>query len=432
MPSKPAPLPLDEAHRLQALINLELLDSLPEQVFTDLAELAKTLCQAPIALLSLIDSDRQWFKACIGLDASQTPREDAFCAYAILEPGELLVVPDATLDPRFETNALVLGPPYIRFYAGAPVISPTGQPLGTLCVIDQQPRQLAEPQVRGLQALARQASALISLRQAQLDREKQTLLLSRQVIEALADDLAVHAPLRQGQRLATVGQLASGIAHDFNNALQAISSTFQLVQRRGDQPGEAKRLALIGERAVAHVAERVARLRAFSQAQNEPTQRFCVAERIASGYDLYVRLLGPHIELSLALCEPPAWVEADAAQWEAALLNLLVNARDALQGRGRITLQAQPVQVRGDAELADGHYIELSVSDNGPGMAAATVERAFEPFFTTKAPGEGGGLGLSQVYAFATQAGGTARIRSTPGQGTEVTLWLSTTGADTQ
>lgn len=430
MPSIPAALPLDEARRLQALQDLELLDSLPEQAFDDLAELAKAICQVPIALVSLIDVDRQWFKACVGLDASQTPRDEAFCAHAILTPDELMVVPNAELDPRFATNPLVLHAPYIRFYAGAPIISPSGHPLGTLCVIDQTPRDLSAEQYSALQALARQVGVLLGLREAQLQREKENLLLSRQVIEALADDLAVHAPLRHGQRIATVGQLASGIAHDFNNTLQAINSTLQLIDRRAERPADIKHLVGLGQRAVTHAAELVARLQSFARVDNRQPQRFCVVERVASGCDLYSRLIGPQIDLGLDLCAAPLALEADATQLEAALLNLLVNARDALAGPGEIVIGVSEQQVSGDAELDDGEYIRLSVRDNGPGMPAEVAERAFEPFFTTKAGGDGTGLGLAQVYAFASKTGGTARVSSAPGQGTELVLWLKAPAAE--
>ncbi|MBN8218279.1 MAG: SpoIIE family protein phosphatase [Spirochaetes bacterium] len=159
-----APLPLHEAARLRALENYRILDTLEEQCFQDIVELAAHICQAPIALISLVDRDRQWFKARIGLQAAQTPRELAFCAHAILSPGEVLEVPDAAQDRRFADNPLVTGDPRIRFYAGAPLAAPSGDALGTICVIDRVPRSLSPAQTSALRALSRQVVAQLELR----------------------------------------------------------------------------------------------------------------------------------------------------------------------------------------------------------------------------------------------------------------------------
>lgn len=158
-----APLPADEPQRLEALRRYDILDSPPELIFDDLARLASHLCGTPIALISLIDIERQWFKARLGLDAAETSRDFAFCAHAILG-SDLMEVPDATVDARFFDNPLVTGDPNIRFYAGAPLISPSGYKLGTLCVIDRQPRQLTEEQREALRALSRQVIAQVEAR----------------------------------------------------------------------------------------------------------------------------------------------------------------------------------------------------------------------------------------------------------------------------
>ena len=142
-----APEPLDEAERLKALRAYHILDTEREQGYDDLTALAASVTGAPMAVVSLVDADRQWFKSCVGVDTRETSREISFCAHAILTPAKPLVVNDAWEDPRFAQNANVLGEPMIRFYAGIPLVTNAGQALGTLCVLDRKPRQLTTEQL---------------------------------------------------------------------------------------------------------------------------------------------------------------------------------------------------------------------------------------------------------------------------------------------
>jgi diguanylate cyclase (GGDEF)-like protein len=159
-----AALPANETDRLETLHKSGLLDSSPEQAYDDITLLASYICGTPIAVVSLVDAERQWFKSSVGLDGSETPRDVSFCAHTILQPDTLLVVPDARLDSRFSDNSFVVNDPHIRFYAGAPLVTPEGHALGTLCVVDLTPRQLNDAQIHALQALARQVMAHITLR----------------------------------------------------------------------------------------------------------------------------------------------------------------------------------------------------------------------------------------------------------------------------
>ncbi len=153
----------DEAGRLKALRKYRILDTDPEQAFDDLTLLASQVCGTPIALISLVDENRQWFKSRVGLQAHETARDVSFCAHAIQQPG-LFIVPDAMNDARFRDNPLVLDDPHIRFYAGAPLVTREGDALGTLCVIDRLPRTLTEGQKNALEAVQRQAEAQLELR----------------------------------------------------------------------------------------------------------------------------------------------------------------------------------------------------------------------------------------------------------------------------
>ena len=171
----------DEPQRLESLRQYAVLDTPAEAAFDDLTELAAHICEAPIALISLIDENRQWFKSKVGLDASETSRDVAFCAHAIHQP-DLFIVPDATLDERFADNPLVTGEPRIRFYAGAPLLTPDGHALGTLCVIDYQPRELRPDQQRALRVLSRNVIGQLELRRRAL--ETASLLAERDEILA--------------------------------------------------------------------------------------------------------------------------------------------------------------------------------------------------------------------------------------------------------
>ncbi len=184
------PKPENDSQRIEFLKKLNLLDSANEKVFDDLTFLAAHICETPISLVSLLDNDRQWFKSKYGLSVEETPRSVAFCNYAILEPDEVFVVEDAHADERFAENPLVTGNPHIRFYAGAPLVTQNGPALGTLCVIDREPRELDEQQMNALRALRRSVLAEIESR---YNAKQLSQLFERQ--SALAEiELTINKP----------------------------------------------------------------------------------------------------------------------------------------------------------------------------------------------------------------------------------------------
>ena len=183
-----APLPSNESARLEALRQYRVLDTDNEESFDDIVRLAAYICDTPIAVISLVDKDRQWFKARLGLGPSETSRDSAFCAHAILQEIPL-VVPDAMLDKRFADNPLVTAEPYIRLYAGAPLTTPEGFKLGTLCVIDRVPRTLTEQQVAALRMLSYQVMAQLDLRRDQAALQR-ALSEQKQIEKELRERLA--------------------------------------------------------------------------------------------------------------------------------------------------------------------------------------------------------------------------------------------------
>jgi GAF domain-containing protein len=179
-----APIPPNEARRLKVLWQYEVLDTVPEEIFDDLTELAARICEAPIAMISLVDEKRQWFKAKLGTTLTETSRDVSFCAHAILQP-DLFIIPDATKDERFSSNPAVISDPKIRFYAGAPLVTPDGYALGTLCVIDKVPRLLRPDQKQALRILARHVVTQLELR-----RRSHELAAARKEREHLKTELA--------------------------------------------------------------------------------------------------------------------------------------------------------------------------------------------------------------------------------------------------
>ncbi len=232
--------------------------------------------------------------------------------------------------------------------------------------------------------------------------------------------------LRQSQKMEAVGQLTGGIAHDFNNLLTAVVGSLELITRRPDDRERVRRLAQAAHEAAMRGAKLTGQLLAFSRTQQLLVVPVDVDGLLTGMEELLTRSVAPLVAVRLDLGADASPALADANQLELAILNLAINARDAMPEGGTIRIATATVSWPGAPgdELQAGDYIEIAVADTGTGMSEAVRARAFEPFFTTKAAGAGTGLGLAQVYGIARQAGGTARIESASGQGTRVRLLL--------
>jgi signal transduction histidine kinase len=281
-------------------------------------------------------------------------------------------------------------------------------------------RERAEQQLRDLAA---------TLEQKVAERTRDLATANDRLLAEIAERERAEARLLQAQKMEAIGQLTGGIAHDFNNLLTAVVGSLDLLLRRTSDE-QVRRLAGNALQAAERGARLTSQLLSFSRRQRlspvpvDPNQ-------IVSGMgDLVARSIGAHIRVETRL-NPELWrALADPTQLEVMILNLAINARDAMPGGGRLTIETRNVASvpRGlEGELAPGEYVAIAVADEGSGMPPEVMARAFEPFFTTKAQGKGTGLGLAQLYGFAKQSGGTARIASRVGEGTTVTIYLPRT-----
>jgi len=243
---------------------------------------------------------------------------------------------------------------------------------------------------------------------------------NRELIIQMEERAKAEDQLRQAQKMQALGQLTGGIAHDFNNLLTVIQGSADILQRPNLSDEKRSRFAAAIAQTATRAASLTSQLLAFARRQPLRPETVDLNSKVMSMIDLLDRTLGETIEIETELSENVCLVEVDPVQLEAAILNIGVNARDAMPDGGRLTIRTAPVE----ANAERGPAVGLAIEDTGAGIEAEALSRIFEPFFTTKEVGHGTGLGLSQVYGFATQSGGDVTVESEPGKGTTVTLVL--------
>ncbi|MFY8106894.1 MAG: GAF domain-containing sensor histidine kinase [Elstera sp.] len=396
--SSPPPIPPNEAARLEELHNFCALDTDDDPRLDHLVQLATRLLECPIALVSLLDSDRQWFKAKIGLETKEMPRRIAFCAYAILDD-DVMIVEDALVDPRFVGNPLVSDPPYIRFYAGAPLISETGFRLGTLCVIDQRPRTFSDAQRSLLKELAQMAV--------------DTLDLHRIIQQTRQDNL-------------TRTRFLSSLSHELRTPLNAIMgfSEMILLQSPTDRVADYARAIHQGGTGLLQLVDDI-----LDYGQIEAGERPLRLEALdLDGAILaavrQVRPLADRRRVSLKLALPTLLtVRADASALDQVLVHLLENALKFTRPNGTVKVAAQKAEAWGEEAWAN-----LTIADTGIGISPETLAKLGDPFLrpdsALTSSERGAGLGIALSRRLLQAMGGSVAFTSKPDHGTRVTLRL--------
>ena len=404
-----APLPAREAERLEALRRYAIMDTPPEQEYDDFTRLASEICGTPIALIGLIDETRQWYKSRVGVDGTECPRETTFCSHAlILEPPKLMEVPDARQDERFFDNPNVTGPSPVIFYAGAPLVTPDQHVLGTLCVVDHEPKRLSPGQRSALEALARQVTALLELRTAR---------------NALAER---NAELERLQ--AENSQFIGMAAHDLRNPLQVIDGYARVMMNGliGPVTPEQKKALEAVTRSGSFMLGLIDDILSLSkinagklEIDPKATDVAALVVRVAE----FSRLLaeGKGIAIAVSADDGLSAVPADAFRIEQVLNNLIGNAIKFSHAGTTVT-----VSVTRDA--AGG--VRVAVADEGQGIPAAELQRLFQPFSRTSVKSTGGesstGLGLAISKRIVEAHGGRLEVQSEVGKGSTFSFTLPT------
>lgn len=346
-----------------------------------------------------------------------------------LKRGDVVIIANAWEDPRTRDGAEALTAISAQAVVNMP-LTEHGGVVALLYLNHATPREWPEGELAFIREVAERTRAATERRRAEIEISELAASLEQQVEERTQALLATEEALRQSQKMEAVGQLTGGLAHDFNNLLTGITGSLELIQIRLAQgrSADVDRYVQAAQGAARRAASLTHRLLAFSRRQTLAPQSTNLKDLVNGMIDLIERTVGPSIQLEVVNAMGLWSVLVDPSQLENALLNLCINARDAMPEGGKITIETGnrwlDSRTAAERDMDAGQYVSLCVSDSGCGMTKETISKAFDPFFTTKPIGMGTGLGLSMIYGFARQSGGQTRIYSEVGQGTMVCLYL--------
>ena len=395
-----APIPDNEEQRLAELLSYDILDTEEEALFDEITALASQICESPIALISLIDPDRQWFKSKIGLDARETSRNIAFCSHAILQD-EVFEIPDTLNDDRFHDNPLVTGAPNIRAYAGAPLITPSGLAIGTLCAISDKPRKLSEQQRQSLATLSRSVVAHLELRRKNRDLERTNQFKS---------------------------DFLSYVSHEVRTPLNAINTLSAMLETEAIE----NKMPTSFQQSLGHIRKSGERLletvNSVLDIKQIEAKKMKLILRPVSSSDFFAHLFSlirlraeeqqiqfhSHIDDAI-----PDVIELDDTKFGQVALNVLTNA---------IKYTPANKQVRAQVFYRDG-MLRLVVKDEGIGIAEEEQKKLFQPFerMDNASQFDGAGLGLMITKGIVELMDGDIRLTSKLNQGTTVSVSVPAT-----
>ena len=397
----PPEIPVNEKDRLQELHSFSIMDTLSEQEYDNLTAIASAICGTSISLVSLIDDSRQWFKSHHGLDATETPKEYAFCGHAINDPGQVLIVNDSREDKRFFDNPLVKGDPHVIFYAGVPLVSKAGLPLGTLCVIDNEPKTLTQNQITSLKALANQVMKLLELRKSNMLLEEKEKRLNQKNKEL--------------ERFAFIA------AHDLKSPINNLESFSNLVNQVC-----GSNLADNCVEMLSHISKSSAKLRSLVDGlldHSRNVKLIAHSKSVVRVEDIMTDLIdivNPPSIADIRLVSDLSEIEINKIALLQILLNLTTNA---IKYNDKETIK---IEIGIDED--DLNY-KFYVQDNGPGISSEHHQQMFEIFNTLhqkdRFGNSGNGIGLATVKDLINRLGGEISVDSTIKEGATLSFTIN-------
>ncbi len=438
---------LENPARLAALQTVALLDTPTEEAFDRLTRLAARFVNAPVALVSLVDANRQFFKSCVGLpepwnSRRETPLSHSFCQHNRVA-GHPLIIEDARTHHLLKDNLAIVDLNVIA-YLGIPLVTSDGYVLGSFCVIDSKPRGWGAEDVSVIQDLAAAVMTEIHLRTEMADRSRAegeldnlaslNTRLSEEISarkEAEEQKHQLEAQLHQAQKMEAIGRLSGGVAHDLNNLLSPILGYGELLSEdsalNNKQRESINHILNAGLRA----RDLVRQLLTFSRKQALQFKPLNINHTIENFSKLLRHTIPENIEIKVILSPNIRPVMVDIGQIEQIIMNLAVNAADAMPDGGALTIYTDIAELdkayaSTHPEVTPGLYIMLAVSDTGCGMDKETCDHVFEPFFSTKGE-QGTGLGLATVFGIVKQHGGSIWLYSELNKGTTFKIYLPIT-----